>query len=111
MKNKTRLPNFMVTLHYVKIDGEAQLIESPYYDHYELCIDKGYTPMSFSWRITNKEIYKGIQGKLEEIKNHPHTGQRSIKYKSLRKKFRNLQKDGFFPDLEVIKPNKKLKSK
>ena len=111
MRNKTRLPNFMVNLHYVKINGKAQLIESPYYEHYELCIDKGYTPMSFSWRITNKEIYNSIQFKLEEINNHPHTGQRLMKYRSMRKKFKSLQKDGYFPSLEIIKSNKKLKSK
>ena len=33
MKNKTRLPSFQANFHYVKINGEAQLIESPYYDH------------------------------------------------------------------------------
>ena len=42
MKNKTKLPSFILNLHYVKINGEAQLVESPYYDHYELCNDKGW---------------------------------------------------------------------
>tara|TARA_R110000796_G_scaffold11600_1_gene39225 strand:+ start:62 stop:397 length:336 start_codon:yes stop_codon:yes gene_type:complete len=111
MRNKTKLPSFYVNLHYVKIEGVAELIESPYYDHYELCNDLGYVPMNFSWRVTNKDAYKQIQPKLKDIENHLHTGQRLMKYKSLRKKIKDFQKEGFFPNLEYIKENKQIKTK
>ena len=111
MKNKTRLPSFILNLHYVKINGEAQLVESPYYDHYELCNDRGYKPMNFSWRLTNKNAYEGIKSKLEEVSLHTHTGQRRFKYMSIRKNIKNLQREGYFPTLEHIAKNKKLKTK
>jgi len=111
MRNKTRLPQFYANFHYVKINGEAQLIESPYYDHYELCRDLGYTPMSFSWRVTNRDLYKQVKISFDKVALHPHTGQRLMKYKSLRKRFKNLQKLGHFPTLENIKENKTVKTK
>lgn len=110
MYNETRLPSFQVNFHYVKIDGKAQLIESPYYDHYELCNDLGYTPMSFSWRVTNKDLYKQVKIAFDKIALHPHTGQRLLKYKSVRKLFKKMQQDGFFPTLEYIKENKTVKT-
>ena len=111
MKIKTKLPSFQANFHYVKINGKAQLIESSYYDLYELCNDLDYEPMKFSWRITNKDIYKQALIKFKEIENHPHTGQRILKYKSVRKTFKSLQNEGYFPHLESIKENKKLKTK
>ena len=111
MYNKTRLPSFQANFHYVKINGVAQLIESPYYDHYELCNDLGYTPMNFSWRITNKDLYKQAKIGFDKIALHNHAGQRWLKYKSERKKFKNLQKEGYFPTLEKIKENKTVKTK
>ena len=111
MYNKTRLPAFQANFHYVKINGKAQLIESPYYDHYELCNDLNFDPMKFSWRVTNKDIYKQILPKFEEISKHPHTGQRRIKYMSIRKEFKNLQKKGYFSTLESIAQGKKIKTK
>jgi len=111
MNNKTRLPSFQANFHYVKINGEAQLREFPYYDHYELCNDLNFVPMGFSWRVTNKDIYKQILPKFEEISKHPHTGQRILKYRSIRKEFKNLQKKGYFSTLESIAPGKKIKTK
>jgi hypothetical protein len=111
MRNKTRLPQFYTNFHYVKVNGEAQLIESPYYDQKELCNDLGYTPMSFSWRVTNKDLYKQVKIAFNKIALHEHTGQRLMKYKSIRKKFKNLQKEGFFPTLENIEVNKTVKTK
>lgn len=111
MYNKTRLPSFQANFHYVKIDGVAQLIESPYYDLYELCDDLGYTPMQFSWRVTNKDLYKQVKIAFNKIALHDHAGQRLMKYKSIRKIFKNLQKEGFFPTLENIKENKTIKTK
>ena len=111
MYNKTRLPSFQANFHYVKIDGKAQLIESPYYDHYELCDDLGCVPMKFSWRVTNKDLYKQVKIAFDKIALHSHTGQRLLKYKSVRARFKKMQKDGFFPTLECIKENKTVKTK
>ena len=67
--------------------------------------------MKFSWRVTNKDIYKQILPEFEKISKHPHTGQRRIKYMSIRKTFKDLQKEGYFPTLESIAPGKKIKTK
>ena len=67
--------------------------------------------MKFSWRVTNKDIYKQILPKFEEISKHPHAGQRRIKYMSVRKEFKNLQKKGYFSTLEYIAQGKKIKTK
>ena len=81
------------------------------HDQKELCKDLGYTSMSFSWRITNRDLYKQAKISFDEIALHKHTGQRLMKYRSIRKRFKDLQKLGYFPTLENINENKTVKTK
>ena len=60
---------------------------------------------------TNKDLYKQAKIGFDKIALHNHAGQRWLKYKSERKKFKNLQKEGYFPTLEKIKENKTVKTK